>query len=62
VNTLTEALADPNVNARRLVLADDRGRKHLAPPIRFAAEVARPVLREPLLGEHTVGVLAELDA
>jgi crotonobetainyl-CoA:carnitine CoA-transferase CaiB-like acyl-CoA transferase len=62
VNTLTEALADPNVNARHLLLADDRGRKHLAPPIRFAAEPARPALREPLLGEHTASVLAELDA
>ena len=61
VNTLTEALADPNVSARGLVLADERGRKHLAPPIRFALEPARPVLREPLLGEHTAAVLAELD-
>jgi crotonobetainyl-CoA:carnitine CoA-transferase CaiB-like acyl-CoA transferase len=61
VNTLTEALADPNVNARHLVLADERGRKHLATPIRFAAEPARPVLREPLLGEHTESVLAKLD-
>jgi crotonobetainyl-CoA:carnitine CoA-transferase CaiB-like acyl-CoA transferase len=62
VNTLTEALADSNVSARRLVLADERGRKHLAPPIRFATEAARPVLREPLLGEHTASVLAKLDA
>ena len=34
----------------------------LAPPIRFAAEPARPNLREPLLGEHTNEILAELDA
>jgi crotonobetainyl-CoA:carnitine CoA-transferase CaiB-like acyl-CoA transferase len=62
VNTLLEALADANVVARGLVVADERGRKHLAPPIRFAADPARPILREPLLGEHTAGVLAELEA
>jgi crotonobetainyl-CoA:carnitine CoA-transferase CaiB-like acyl-CoA transferase len=62
VNTLLEALADPNVTARRLVVTDDRGRKHLAPPIRFAVDPAEPVFREPLLGEHTAAVLAELDA
>jgi crotonobetainyl-CoA:carnitine CoA-transferase CaiB-like acyl-CoA transferase len=62
VNTLVEALADPNVIARGLVVTDERGRKHLAPPIRFTADPARPVLREPLLGEHTASVLAELDA
>jgi crotonobetainyl-CoA:carnitine CoA-transferase CaiB-like acyl-CoA transferase len=62
VNTLVEALADPHVAARAAVLVDERGRRHLAPPIRFADEPARPVLREPLLGEHTDEVLAELEA
>jgi len=62
VNTLLEATRDPQVAARDLLLADERGRQHLAPPIRFAAEPARPNLREPLLGEHTNEILAELDA
>ena len=63
VNTLLEAtLDDPQVAARELLLADERGRQHLAPPIRFAAEPARPSLREPLLGEHTDEILAALDA
>jgi crotonobetainyl-CoA:carnitine CoA-transferase CaiB-like acyl-CoA transferase len=62
VNTLLEATRDPQVAARELLLADERGRQHLAPAIRFAAEPARPNLREPLLGEHTNEVLAELDA
>jgi crotonobetainyl-CoA:carnitine CoA-transferase CaiB-like acyl-CoA transferase len=57
VNTLLEAMADPNVAARAMLLTDERGRSHLAPPIRFAGEPARPVLREPLLGEHTDEVL-----
>ncbi len=62
VNTLLEATLDPQVAARELLLADERGRQHLAPAIRFAAEPARPSLREPLLGEHTNEILAALDA
>jgi crotonobetainyl-CoA:carnitine CoA-transferase CaiB-like acyl-CoA transferase len=61
VNTLLEAMSDPNVRARSLVLTDAQGRKHLAPPVRFASEPAQPVLREPLLGEHTDELLAELE-
>jgi len=52
VNTLREALDDANVRARGLVLKDDLGREHIAPVVRFLAEPARPMLREPLLGEH----------
>jgi crotonobetainyl-CoA:carnitine CoA-transferase CaiB-like acyl-CoA transferase len=59
VNTLLEATKDPNVTARSLLLEDERGRKHLAPPIRFADEPARPVLREPTLGEHTDVILVQ---
>jgi crotonobetainyl-CoA:carnitine CoA-transferase CaiB-like acyl-CoA transferase len=62
VNTLLEATRDPHVAARELLLRDAQGRPHLAPTIRFAAEPARPTLREPALGEHTNAVLAELDA
>jgi crotonobetainyl-CoA:carnitine CoA-transferase CaiB-like acyl-CoA transferase len=62
VNTLLEATRDPQVAARELLLTDELGRQHLAPPIRFAAEPAQPSLREPLLGEHTDEILAELDA
>ncbi|HJT63038.1 MAG TPA: CoA transferase [Burkholderiales bacterium] len=48
VNTLPEALD----TARDKLLTDERGRRHLAPPIRFRDEPARPSLREPKLGEH----------
>jgi len=48
VNTLPEALEV----ARELMLTDESGRRHLAPPIRFRGEPARPNLREPRLGEH----------
>lgn len=48
VNTLPEALEAANEK----LLRDEQGRRHLAPPIRFRDEPARPSLREPLLGEH----------
>ena len=48
VNTLPEAL---DAAADKL-LKDERGRRFLAPPIRFRDEPARPSLREPKLGEH----------
>jgi crotonobetainyl-CoA:carnitine CoA-transferase CaiB-like acyl-CoA transferase len=48
VNTLPEAL---DAAADKL-LRDELGRRHLAPPIRFRDEPARPSLREPRLGEH----------
>ena len=51
VNTLPEALDDPGVAARGMVLHDEQGRRHLA-PVRFRHEPARPSLREPGLGEH----------
>ena len=57
VNTLPEALDDPNVRARGMLRTDAAGRVHIAPAIRFHDEPAQPVLREPLLGEHTAEVL-----
>ena len=51
VNTLPEALRDANALARGMVVKDEQGRRHLAPPIRFREEPARPRLREPKLGE-----------
>jgi crotonobetainyl-CoA:carnitine CoA-transferase CaiB-like acyl-CoA transferase len=48
VNTLPEALEA----ARDKLLKDELGRRHLASPIRFRDEPARPNLREPRLGEH----------
>ena len=48
VNTLPEALEA----AADKLLKDELGRRHLAPPIRFRDEPARPSLREPRLGEH----------
>ncbi|HWI35451.1 MAG TPA: CoA transferase [Burkholderiales bacterium] len=49
VKTLPEALRDPNALARRMVVEDPSGRRHLAPPVRFADEPARPNYQEPKL-------------
>jgi crotonobetainyl-CoA:carnitine CoA-transferase CaiB-like acyl-CoA transferase len=57
VNTLREALDDPHVRARNLILEDELGREHIAPAVRFLDEPAAPRLREPMLGEHN-GLLA----
>jgi crotonobetainyl-CoA:carnitine CoA-transferase CaiB-like acyl-CoA transferase len=48
VNTLPEGLEA----AADKLLVDKLGRRHLAPPIRFRDEPARPDLHEPRLGEH----------
>ena len=60
VNTLLEALDDPQVTHRQGVVTDTSGRRWLAPPIRFTHEPARPTYSEPALGQHTADVLAGL--
>jgi len=57
VNTLPEAVAHPNLTARGMISRDDANRLHVGPPIRYRHEPARPVLREPALGEHTTEIL-----
>jgi crotonobetainyl-CoA:carnitine CoA-transferase CaiB-like acyl-CoA transferase len=58
VNTLPEAIADPNLLKRGAVVTAEDGRKHFAPVVRFKDEPSHPLYREPLLGEHTKEVLA----
>ncbi len=57
VNTLPEAIADPNLLKRGAVVTAEDGRKHFAPVVRFKDEPSHPLFREPLLGEHTREVL-----
>lgn len=52
LNTLPEALADPHLVARGMVLGDRLGRRHLNTPLRFLNEPAAPELGEPALDEH----------
>lgn len=60
VKNLKEAIDDPHVAAREMVLTDEKGRRHLGAPIKFAAEPARPEFVLPRLGEHTDEVLASI--
>ena len=60
VKTLPEAFDDANVAARGMILLDARGRRHIAPVIRFRDEPPAPSLHAPALGEHTDEVLASL--
>lgn len=56
-NTLLEAFAHENLIARGMIIRDEDGRPHVGPPIHFRHEPAKPVLREPRLGEHTESLL-----
>ena len=57
VKTLPEALDDENALFRGMVVTDEAGRRHIAPPIRFAGEPAAPNLSVPALGEHNAAIL-----
>lgn len=52
VNTLPEAFCDPHLAAREMVPLDEKGRMHIATPIRFLDEPAAYSLHAPALGEH----------
>jgi crotonobetainyl-CoA:carnitine CoA-transferase CaiB-like acyl-CoA transferase len=57
LKTFPEALRDPQLIARGMVLVDGLGRRHLASPIRFAREPAKIDLHEPAMGEHGPRIL-----
>lgn len=52
VKNVREAFDDPHAHARGMVLIDERGREHIASPIRFTHEPGEPNLTIPELGEH----------
>jgi crotonobetainyl-CoA:carnitine CoA-transferase CaiB-like acyl-CoA transferase len=57
VNTLPEAFADPQVEARGAIHVDEHGYRHLAPVVRFRHEPATPNWQEPALGEANAELL-----
>ena len=59
VNTLPEALDDPQFAARGFVLRDGKSRPHLGNPLRFRDEPAEPVLDAPALGQHQAMVTSD---
>jgi len=56
VQTFPEALADPQLLARGMVVTDRNGRKHVSTPIHFANEPARINLHTPNLGQDTEAI------
>ena len=58
VKTLPEALADPQLLAREMVVDDTLGRRHLASAIRFREEPAQLTLNEPALGAEAASLLS----
>jgi formyl-CoA transferase/CoA:oxalate CoA-transferase len=64
VRTVAEALADPQVEARQMLLAFDEPEMQpvrvLGNPIKLSADGAVTTRRPPRLGEHTREILAEL--
>jgi crotonobetainyl-CoA:carnitine CoA-transferase CaiB-like acyl-CoA transferase len=57
VLTFPEALADPHLQARGMVLTDLPGRRHIGSPIRFLNEPAQPRLQAPALGRDSEAVI-----
>ena len=60
VNDILEAIHDPHVHHRRMVLTDDRGLKHLGIPIKFRDEPGRVNFDWPELGQHGPEILRAL--
>ncbi|MET0541374.1 MAG: CoA transferase [Variovorax sp.] len=52
VNTLPQALHDPQLEARGMFPRDADGRPHIASPIRFLHEPSAPSLESPALDQH----------
>jgi crotonobetainyl-CoA:carnitine CoA-transferase CaiB-like acyl-CoA transferase len=59
LNTFPEALRDPHLAARGMVLVDGLGRRHINSPLRFSREPAKVDLHEPALDEHGARILGK---
>ena len=60
VQTMREAMDDPQVRAREMVLEDERGWEHIGVPIKFRKEPGRPNLVLPETGQHTEEIMRSL--
>lgn len=59
VQTLDEALVDPHVAARQMVITDRDGRRQYAPPYKLSGTATAAAGPAPAQGEHTAVVLRE---
>jgi crotonobetainyl-CoA:carnitine CoA-transferase CaiB-like acyl-CoA transferase len=60
VRNLQEAMEDPQLVARQMILRDGHGHRHLGVAMKFHDEPAQPNLTIPAHGEHTAAVLGEI--
>ena len=60
VQNLREALDDPQVRARAMLIEDARGWEHVGNPLKFADEPPEPDFRTAALGEHSIEILESL--
>jgi crotonobetainyl-CoA:carnitine CoA-transferase CaiB-like acyl-CoA transferase len=60
VNNLREAMDDPQVRARQMVVVDERGWEHVGMAIKFLDEPGHQSFELPTLGEHNHSLLREL--
>lgn len=60
VQNLREALDDPQLRARNMVIEDERGVEHIGNPLHFADEPPAPNFGLPSIGEHSIDILKGL--
>ena len=60
IQTMREAVDDPQVRSRDMILEDDRGWEHIGLPIKFRDEPGSPDFALPEIGQHTEEILREM--
>ncbi len=60
IQNLREALDDPHLRARRMVVEDEHGWEHVGNPLHFANEAPEPDFSLPAIGEHSIEILEGL--
>ena len=60
VQNLREALDDPHLRERAMVVKDGRGWEHIGNPLRFADEPPSPTFTLPTVGQHSIEILEQL--
>tara|TARA_B100000676_G_scaffold312409_1_gene386478 strand:+ start:1422 stop:2594 length:1173 start_codon:yes stop_codon:yes gene_type:complete len=60
VNNLREAMDDPQIRARQMIVTDEQGWEHVGMAIKFQDEPGQQSFHLPELGEHNEALLREL--
>ena len=60
IQNLREALDDPHLRKRAMVIEDERGWEHIGNPLHFADEPPEPDFSLPALGQHSIEILKGL--